>query len=81
MMRFHVIKNDDGEALDFYVRVLPPVARQKYSGPPQCKCGEVFPVIMQSVSREHVAQGACRDRQKYVCHCHGELAPYDTNNP
>jgi len=29
-MNFHVTKNDNGEAVDFFIRVTSPVARQKH---------------------------------------------------
>jgi hypothetical protein len=75
MMRFHVVKDDDGRDADMHVRVTGPVSREKYHGPPACTCKILYPVIMQSVGREYVEQGAYRDGRKFVCACHGYLVP------
>ena len=74
-MNFHVTKNDNGEAVDFFVKVTSPVARQKYNGPAHCVCPILYPVVMKTVGREHVKQGARHDGRKYVCECHGEAVP------
>jgi hypothetical protein len=74
-VRFHVTRNDDGQPVDFYVRVTICVPKRNYNGPAHCQCVRLFPVVMTSVGVEHLKQGAKYDRQKFVCECHGEIVP------
>lgn len=72
-MKFHVTRNDEGEPVDFFVRVYKQEPRTKYDGPVGCCCTMLHPVEMASIGIEHIKQGAKVNRQKFVCECHGEL--------
>jgi hypothetical protein len=72
-MRFHVMRNDEGHPVDFFVTVTSPVPRADYRGPSGCRCGGLYPVVAKSLQKDHVKQGARHDGRKFVCECHGEL--------
>lgn len=73
-MKFHVTRDDDGDAVDFIVQVRLPTPRLKYNGPRGCVCTKLYPVVMGSIGQEHVKQGAMVDNpKKFVCDCHGEV--------
>jgi hypothetical protein len=74
-VNFHVMRNDEGWAVDFVVEVQGAVGKRNYNGPTTCRCSCVYPVVMKSITSDHVRQGAKHDRQKFVCECHGHLVP------
>lgn len=73
-IQFHVTRNTRRKKdVDFYVLVR--TAEKRIDFPNQCACEWVFPVIVESIGSEAIAQGAAKNNKAFVCRCMGEVIP------
>jgi hypothetical protein len=72
-MRFHCTFNPKlKKPVNFYVWVLPPVSRNS-SYPLECDCGLVFPVVVESITKDVVDQGGRKKADACLCLCSGSI--------
>lgn len=57
--------------VDFVIWVLPPVRRNSYPVP--CDCKKVYAVLVESITSEVKKQGGTRIDRPHVCDCCGRI--------